>query len=334
MNTILITGGNGEVGHALIRKLSEKSQNKIVVLDINDLDKKLLDYVSKFVKGSILDEKLIKNLFKKYNFDLVFHLAAILSTASEKNPTLAHRINVEGSINILKNAEYFARQSKHNLTLIFPSSIAVYGMPNLQTKFKAKKVKEWEYNLPRTLYGCNKLYIEILGNYYAKNYKNSKEEKQYFDFRSLRFPGIISAETMPTGGTSDYGPEILHAAAQKKDYVCFVKSNSTIPFMVMPDAIKALVTISVADKSSLKKTVYNVSSFSISAEEITQYAKKLIHPIKVTYKPDIKRQEIIDSWPISVDDSAAQEEWGWKPDFNKEDSFKKYLAPKIIAKYS
>jgi len=315
MKRILVTGANGEIGHSLISKFSQDKRHQIVALDLADLDSSLKEKVHTSIRGDILDEQLLTKLFKTYKFDIVFHLAALLSTASERNSLAAHNINTTGSLNLLSNA------AENNTIFIFPSSIAVYGISDK----KRKKVKEEEYNNPTTMYGCNKLYVELLGNYYNKS--------KHFNFRAVRFPGIISAETMPTGGTSDFGPEMLHAAAQQKDYECFVRPDTKIPFIVMPDAVKALLSLAFANGKQIKRYVYNVGSFSISAKEIEKYAKKLLHSIKITYKPDRKRQAIVDSWPEDVDDSKARKDWGWAPDFNEKRAFEKYLIPMIKKNY-
>jgi len=330
---ILITGANGEIGHGLIRNLSNDSENQIVALDINPLDQSLRSLITEFVKADILDNTKTSKLFEKYSFDTVFHLAALLSTSAERDPVKAHHVNTDGAINILFHAERFARKNKKKVKFIFPSSIAIYGMPDMETKARIKKVKEGQYNLPATMYGCNKLYIETLGNYYARYYeKDRKSDTQYLDFRSLRFPGIISTDTMPTGGTSDFGPEMLHAAAKNQDYECFVRASSKIPFMVMPDAVRALLKLAKAPKSSVKQHVYNVGSFAISAEGIAKYAVQ-INKIKITYKPHQKRQAIVDSWPEDVDDSKARTDWGWKPMFSEKKSFRDYLIPSIKSQY-
>jgi nucleoside-diphosphate-sugar epimerase len=334
MNTILITGAGGEIGHGLIIELSKNKNNKIIALDLNDLNSKLESCVTEFIKADILDNTKLAKLFSKYSFDTIFHLAALLSTTSERDPVKAHHVNTDGVINILYLAERHARQNKKNVKFLFPSSIAIYGMPNLEAKKKYKKVKEEEFNLPTTMYGCNKLYIETLGNYYARYYeKDKKTDTQYLDFRSLRFPGIVSADTLPTGGTSDFGPEMLHAAAQGKNYECFVRKDTIIPFMIMPDAVSALLKLADAPRKNIKAHVYNVGSFAVSAEDISEYALK-INDIKITYKPHRKRQAIVDSWPIDVDDSNAKTDWGWKADYDKERSFKEYLIPAIKARYT
>lgn len=333
--TIFITGANGEIGHGLINKLSENENTNIVALDLAPLDEKLQGKVIEFVQGDILDNKLIETLFEKYKFDKVFHLAALLSTTAEKDPVKAHHVNTDGAINILYHAERFARTNKHKVVFMFPSTIAVYGLPDTETSEKVGKIKETEWNKPATMYGCNKLYIELLGNYYSRYYQKDLETNEgYLDFRCVRFPGIISADTLPTGGTSDFGPEILHAAAQGKDYQCFVRADTALPFMVMPDAVKAIIRLSEADKAGLKNEIYNVGSFTITAEQIAKIAKDNFTWEKISYVPDQKRQSIVDSWPVDVDDSNAKNDWGWSADFDLTKSFDNYLIPAIAERYS
>ena len=171
----------------------------------------------------------------------------------------------------------------------------------------------------------------MLGNYYSQNYKMLEKRPVYrfIDFRCLRFPGIISALTIPSGGTSDYIPEMIHAAAQGKGYKSFVRPDTQIPFMVMPDAIKALILLSNAPKETLKNSVYNVNSFSVKAEEIARIVNGVFPDSLITYKPDENRQKIVDSWPMDIDDSRAREDWGWCPDYDIKKAFENYLVPQI-----
>ena len=153
------------------------------------------------------------------------------------------------------------------------------------------------------------------------------------DFRCVRFPGLISAFTVPSGGTSDYGPEMLHAAAQNKAYASFVREDSAIPFMAMPDAVTSLTQIAAAPRKNLKHQIYNLSAFSLSAEEFANYVKKHFPNAQISYAPDTKRQRIIDSWPIDMNDDAARRDWGWNPKFDAERAFAEYLVPNIRKRY-
>ncbi len=175
--------------------------------------------------------------------DLVFHLAALLSTRGEFTPTTAHQVNVEGMLRMLEFAQKEGESHGRPVVFLYPSSIAAYGMADLETKARAGKVREDDWNVPTTMYGCNKLYCEHLGRYYARYYKQLAAEplSGKVDFRCVRFPGLISAVTVPSGGTSDYAPEMLHAAAQGTPYACFVRPDTRIPFMTMPDGVEALL---------------------------------------------------------------------------------------------
>jgi threonine 3-dehydrogenase len=195
-------------------------------------------------------------------------------------------------------------------------------------------VKEDEWNFPWTMYGCTKLYCEKLGDYFCKHYRQLDDKRPVMlDFRCLRFPGLVSAYTVPSGGTSDYGPEMLHAAAQHRSYACFVREDVRIPFMAMPDAIKSLLDLSCATKETLHHTIYNVTSFSLSAEEFRTLVLKYFPSAQITFRPDHRRQAIVDSWPADTDDSAARNDWSWKPDYDVERSFSEYLVPNISQRY-
>lgn len=332
---ILITGAGGEIGHGLIDHLSKNSNNAIVALDIRALDKKLVSSVTHSITADILDTKQLESLFEKYKFDTIFHLAAMLSTSAEHDPIKAHHVNTDGAINLLSLTERFSRKLNKQIVFMFPSSIAIYGLPDLKTAKVIGKIREEQWNLPATMYGCNKLYVELLGHYYERYFeKDIKTPRGLLDFRSIRFPGLLSADTLPTGGTSDFGPEMLHAAAEGKSYECFVREDSQIPFMAMPDAVRALISLSHANKIELTHDNYNVGSFSISAKEIATIAKRHFPKFSVTYKPHQKRQAIIDSWPEDVDDSLARKDWGWKAKYDKITTFEDYLVPAIIRRYS
>ena len=190
--------------------------------------------------------------------------------------------------------------------------------------------------MPTTMYGCNKLYCEHLGRYYADNYRQLAADRERYgvDFRAVRFPGLISAMTMPTGGTSDFAPEMIHAAASGKPYACFVREDTVIPFMAMPDAIKALTLVADAPRETLTQRVYNVTSFSPSAGELRDRVLKAFPDARITFQPDLKRQGIVDTWPAVLDDSLARRDWGWSPDYDFERAFSDYLIPTIGKLYA
>lgn len=330
---ILITGAAGEIGQALIKELHKRSSSQILTLDLQALPEDLRS-LSIHHQGDILDKALLSRLISEYELDTIFHLAALLSTRSEFTPETAHRVNVEGTLTLLQLAADQSEWRGVPVKFFFPSSIAAYGMPDPATKIQYARVREWEWNYPRTMYGCNKLYCEQLGIYYSRYYRQLAADcPVMLDFRSLRFPGLISAFTVPSGGTSDYGPEMLHAAARGEPYACFVREDVRIPFMVMPDAIKSILMLTEAPREALSKHVYNVTSFSLSAEEFRQYVCQYYPSAMISYEPDLKRQNIVESWPADMDDSAARRDWGWRPEYDVQRSFSEYLIPNIRERY-
>lgn len=333
---VLITGANGEIGHGLIRHLAKQSDIRIVALDVQPLDHNLLSCVDRFIQGDILDHMLLGRLVAEFEIRTIYHLASILSTKTEYNPETGHRINVEGTLNLLRLAVEQSQWQGRRVKFLYPSSIAAYGLPDLETKERAGKVKEFSWLLPTTMYGCNKLYCEHLGRYYTYYYRQlaADRDKNSIDFRAIRFPGLISAETIPTGGTSDYGPEMLHHAAQGIPYPCFVRPDTRLPFMAMPDAIKALLMLESAPAERLHQLVYNVTSFSPTAIEFAERIKKAFPEAEISFEPHPARQAIVDSWPADVDDSAAREEWGWEPDYDFDRAFDEYLFPAIRLQYN
>ena len=333
---VLITGAGGEIGHGLIAHLSEAGKQPIVTLDVNPLEPALGRKVQREFTGSIMDKPLLERIMSEFEVETVYHLAALLSTRSEFTPTTAHQVNVEGTLNLLEFSQREAESHGRPVTFLYPSSIAAYGLPDRDTKARAGKVKEDEYNTPSTMYGCNKLYCEQLGRYYAKFYKQLAAESQSgrVDFRSVRFPGLISALTVPSGGTSDYAPEMIHAAAQGEPYACFVRPDTRIPFMAMPDGVTALLKLAAAPKASLTRTAYNLSAFNPSADEVRQEVVRAFPRADITWHTDEKRQGIVDSWPADVDDTAARRDWGFAPVYDFSRAFRDYLIPTIGQRYA
>ena len=331
---IFITGANGEIGHGLITRLAQNAR-QIVTLDLAPLDADLKPLVHREFIGSILDAGLLERILSEFEVDLVFHLAALLSTRSEFTPVRAHEVNVQGTLVLLEFAQREAESHGRPVRFIYPSSIAAYGLPDLATKMSAGRVREDDYNHPTTMYGANKLYCELLGHYYARHYKQLAAEtlSGKVDFRSLRFPGLISAVTVPSGGTSDYAPEMIHAAARSEDYACFVRRDTRIPFMVMPDGIEALLALADAPRTALTRTAYNVGAFSPTADEMRDLVLREFPDARITFEVDRKRQGIVDSWPADVDDSAARADWGFAPAYDLERGFAEYLIPTIGRRY-
>jgi threonine 3-dehydrogenase len=329
---IMITGAAGEIGHALIKALSNQDI-PLLTLDLVGLPVDVQG-LSTHIQGDILDESLLARLISEYEFESIFHLAALLSTRAEFTPNQAHRVNVEGTLGLLKLAAEQSEWRNKPVKFIFPSSIAVYGLPDAETKTQYARVREWEWNTPRTMYGSNKLYCEMLGIYFSQfHHQLAAEQPVMLDFRSIRFPGLISAFTVPSGGTSDYGPEMLHAAAKGEPYACFVREDVRIPFMAMPDAVNSLLQINDAPSEVISQRIYNVTSFSLSAEEFKNIVQKYFPNAQISFDPDPKRQNIVDSWAADMDDSAARRDWGWQPKYDVEIAFRDYLVPNIKKRY-
>ena len=332
---VLITGASGEIGHGLINRLADDKSRGIVTLDLAPLQPELGAKVQREVVGSILDHPALERILAEFEVDLVFHLAALLSTRSEFSPRTAHDVNVEGTLNLLEFAQHEAESHGRPVVFLYPSSIAAFGLPSLEAKKAAGRVKESQFTHPATMYGCNKLYCEELGRYYAHHYMRLSAEARQgrVDFRAVRFPGLISADTVPSGGTSDFAPEMIHAAAKGEPYGCFVRPDSRIPFLAMPDGVDALLTLAQAPKSALTQHAYNLGGFAPSADEIRTEVLRAFPRADVTYQVDEKRQGIVDSWPEDVDDSAARKDWGFKPKYNFETAFRDYLIPAITKRY-
>jgi nucleoside-diphosphate-sugar epimerase len=333
---VLITGAGGEIGHGLIDKLAEQGDLSIVTLDLTKLDPSIAPKVDREITGSILDRGILERVLAEFQVELVFHLAALLSTRAEFTPVTAHQVNVEGTLNLLEFAQHEAESHGRPVVFMYPSSIAAYGLPDLEAKMSAGKVREDDWPHPTTMYGCNKLYCEQLGTYYARHYKQLAAEKASgkVDFRCVRFPGLISALTMPSGGTSDYAPEMIHAAARNVPYACFVRPDTRIPFMAMPDGVEALLRFAAAPRERLTRTTYNVAAFNPSAEQICDVVMRAFPRARITWDVDAKRQGIVDSWPADVDDNAARRDWGFAPRFDFESAFEDYLIPTIRRRYA
>src|SRR5262245_49963134 len=261
---VLITGAGGEIGHGLIARLSA-SGAPIITLDVSPLEASLAPKVAREIRGSITDLALLDRIVAEFEVDRVFHLAALLSTRSEFTPVTAHHVNVEGTLNLLEFAQHQGESHGRPVVFVYPSSIAAYGLPTLEAKARVGRVREDEYLHPTTMYGCNKLYCEQLGDYYAKHYKQlSADAIARVDFRAVRFPGLISAVTVPSGGTSDYAPEMIHAAADGERYDCFVRPDTTIPFMAMPDGVGERHAVAEAPRPRLTRTAYHLTAFKPS----------------------------------------------------------------------
>jgi threonine 3-dehydrogenase len=330
--SILVTGACGEIGQALVQSLTKRGF-RIVTADLAPLPEAIKDLSAEHIQGDLVNR--IK-VFYDYDFDIIFHLAASLSSKAEVATEEAHRINVEGTMQLLMLAAYKSEKLGKPVKFLFPSSIAVYGFPDRDAKQAAGNVKEEEWNTPHTMYGCNKLYCEKLGVYYSHfcgQRHLDPEPPTMLDFRAIRFPGLVSAFTVPSGGTSDYGPEMLHSAAAGKPYACFVDAATRISFMAMPDAIKSLLMLMDAPGKNLTGQVYNIAAFSLTAGEFRQRALEAFPDARITFAPNPRRQGIVDSWPEDVDDTLARKDWDWQPEYDADKFFDEYFLPEIRKRY-
>ncbi len=331
---VLITGASGEMGHALIKALAAEG-TPVLAADVRPLPPEQAEQcvaVLTGAEGDVTSHAFVERALQ-FPISRIFHLAAVLSTAAEHDPVRAHRVNVDGTLAVLSLAQQRGEKARHSVQVIFPSTIAVYGFRSLEEKQRVPAVREDQALQPRTLYGIAKLHCERLGEYYTNHYMQLARPARWVDFRALRFPGLISAETLPTGGTSDYAPEMLHAAAQGVPYRCFVRPTTRIPFMVMPDGIKALRMLADAPAARLSQRVYNIGAFAPTAEEIATMVRRYFPEAVIEYDVDERRQAIVDSWCADVDDSAARRDWGWQPEYDLERAFAEYLVPGVWRRY-
>jgi nucleoside-diphosphate-sugar epimerase len=327
---VLVTGAGGEIGHGLIHEIAERGTFDILALDVRAPAPEVARRCAAVRIGDILDRHLLDRLHAEFEIAVVFHLAALLSTRAEVVPETAHAVNVQGTLNLLALAIEEGRELGRPVKFLFPSSIAVYGLPDLATKRAAGKVVEDAWLTPITIYGCTKLYCEHLGRYYGRHYRQlAAVSPNRVDFRAIRFPGLLSGVTVPSGGTSDYAPEMLHAAAQNRPYACFVRPDTRIPFMAMPDAVAALLALMDAPAESLTTLVYNVAAFSVDADALAARVRKAFPRVRITFAPDASRQAIVDSWPEDVDDARARRDWGFRPAYDLDRAFDEYLVPTI-----
>ena len=326
----LVTGAGGEMGHLLLPALKAAGY-EIAALDLRPIDPALAAMCRESVAGNVTDRKLVERLFDDHRFGAVFHLAALLSSKAERDPDLAHAINVAATLHLFRLGRDRARLSGGDVSFFFPSSIAVYGLPDAAAKASAGAVREEDWNRPAGIYGCNKLYGEMIGSYFSARAK--KDGTPGLDFRAIRFPGLISAETLPSGGTSDYAPEMIHAAASGRPYACFVGPATRMPFMTMPDAVDAILRLVHAPADALTTRVYNIGSFAPAASEIRDAALAHFPEAAIAFSPVAWRQAIVDTWPESVDDTRARHDWGHAPRHGLSEALREYLVPALVKRY-
>ncbi|RLG19696.1 NAD-dependent epimerase [Candidatus Micrarchaeota archaeon] len=299
MKKILVIGATGQIGTELVPELRKKYGKENVVATGH---KKKPDEEFKnsgpFEFLEATDKRAVEKMVEAHGIDTIYHLASILSAAGEKNPQAAYFVNNTALYNVLE----IAREKKLERIMV-PSSIAVFGPETPRNNTPNETVLK-----PTTMYGISKVHGELLGNYYFHKFG--------VDMRGVRYPGIISNVAPPGGGTTDYAVDIFYYAVRGEPYTCFLKPDSTLPMMYMPDALKAIMQLADADVKKLKHhTDFNLAAFSFSPAELAAAIQEELPGFKIEYKPDF-RQAIADSWPRSIDDSCAREEWGWKPDYD------------------
>ena len=295
---ILITGAAGQIGSELTLALRERyGAENVVAAGHHTEPSRTLREGGPFERLDVKDKAQIERVVDQYDIDTIFHMAAILSAVGEDKPQLAWQVNMGGLYNILEVA-----RERHLARIFSPSSIAVFG-----PETPANPAPQAPPLRPTTMYGVTKVAGELLGDYYVRRFG--------LDVRGLRYPGIISSETLPGGGTTDYAVAIFYSAIEEKSYTCFVREDTVLPMMYMPDCIKATIDLMEADPARLVHHCdFNLAGMSFSAGELATEIKKHIPEFTCHYAPDA-RQEIADTWPQTIDDSAAREEWDWEPSY-------------------
>jgi len=299
MNNILITGAVGQIGSELTMSLREKYGNENVVAGGRKTQpsEKLLNS-GPFEIVDCTDAKALSEVVKKYNINTIYHLAAILSAVAEADPVLAWNVNINGLYNVLEIAR------EYDCAVFTPSSIGAFGPTTPLDNTPQVTIQR-----PNTMYGVTKVSGELLCDYYFKRFG--------IDARGVRYPGIISNETLPGGGTTDYAVEIYYEAIKNKHYTCNLPAGTFLDMMYMPDAIKAGIDLMEADPAKLtNRNAFNVTAMSFDPEIIAAAIRKHIPDFTMDYNVDPVKQAIAESWPNSMDDSAAREEWGWEPEYD------------------
>ncbi len=296
---ILVTGALGQIGSELTVELRKRyGSENVIASDIKSDENSTVVSAGPWSILDVTDIEAVSNLVRGQKIDTIFHMAAILSATGEKNPLLCWSVNMDGTLNILETA-----REESLVRVIIPSSIAAFGPETPRENTPQKTILR-----PKTIYGVTKVSGELLCDYYVQRFG--------VDVRGLRYPGIISSETPPGGGTTDYAVDIYYKAIEEGRYTCFVRRDTMLPMMYMPDCIKATLDLANADFDNLSHhSDFNVGALSITAGDIAESISKFIPGFEVTYEPDF-RQEIADTWPSSIDDSLARKEWGWKPDWD------------------
>jgi len=310
---ILVIGASGQIGVELTLALRKIYGNANVVASDLREENDLLKGTGPYVSMDVMNKEMLHVQVIRQNITQIYLLAAILSATGEKNPNLAWNLNMQGLLNVLD----IAREEKIK-KVYWPSSIAVFGPTSPKQNCPQKTVIE-----PITVYGISKYAGEFWCNYYHQRFG--------VDVRSLRYPGLISYKSAPGGGTTDYAIEIFHEALENKKYECFLKEDTYLPMMYMPDAIKATIDLMEAPEEKITvRTSYNIAGVSFSPKEIASSIHKHIPGFTISYKPDY-RQNIADSWPQSIDDTVARNDWGWNHEYDLERMTEDMLKNLVIS---
>lgn len=309
MKKVLVTGATGQIGTELVMKLRDiYGNNNIIASNIRDHQENPIRHTGPFELMDVRDESRFFELATKYNVDTIIHLAAFLSATAEKKPLLAWNLNMGGLINALEVSRELGCQ------FFTPSSIGAFGPSTVKDDTPQNTIQR-----PTTMYGINKVAGELLCDYYHKKYG--------LDTRGLRFPGLISHVALPGGGTTDYAVHIYYEALRNKAFTCYLKEDTYMDMMYMPDAIDSIIKLMEADGERLKnRNAYNVSAMSFSPMDIYQAILREIPDFKMTYEVDPMRQGIADSWPNSINCDAAREEWQFDPKYDLEKMTKEMLS--------
>jgi len=306
---IFVTGSLGQIGTSLIKAFNTRyGASNILISDIKDPSTVRLD---NYVRADVRNKDQIEGIVRDFKPDWIIHLAAILSASGEKNPELTFQINDVGFRNVLDTAV------KSNAMLFSPSTIAAFGPSTPRENTPNQTIMR-----PETLYGITKVYMELLGSYY--------HQKQGLDFRSIRYPGVISSD-QPGGGTTDYIIEMYYHAVQNKPYKCFLHEKSALPMMHIDDLIKGTIKFLEADSKSFTDRTYNMSAFGCTPKDVEEVIKKYYPDFSVTYQSDF-RQAIADSWPGSIDYSLATKDWKFDPKYKKLEDFSEKLLEEVAEK--
>ncbi|RNA15265.1 L-threonine 3- mitochondrial [Brachionus plicatilis] len=312
---VLITGGLGQLGPGLATLISQRyGKDSVILSDIVKPNKEIEKKEINYLYADVLDLPNLQQIIVNNKIDWIIHFSALLSAVGEKNVPLALSVNVTGMQNILELAKQF------RLKVFIPSTIGAFGPESPRNPTPDLTIQR-----PKTIYGVTKVYAELLGEYYSKKFN--------IDFRCLRFPGIISADTQPGGGTTDYAVKIFHDALETKKFECYLKADTRLPMMYIDDCLNSVIQFMEYPSEKLNQRTYNISAMSFTPEEIFLEIKKHIPELQIDYKID-SRQEIADSWPQVFDDSNARKDWNWNPKYDLPNLVEKMLSElRTINKY-